>query len=58
MGIFGQHYEKNVATGTVTKYYYFHGQRVAMRKGGVLYYLVGDHPSLHSGQASAPPAWS
>jgi RHS repeat-associated protein len=27
----------------VIKYYYFNGQRVAMRKGGVLYYLAADH---------------
>ncbi len=40
-----------VVTGSVaTKYYYFGSQRVAMRKGGVLYYLYGDHPSLRSGQ--------
>lgn len=28
---------------TVTKYYYLGGQRVAMRQGGVLTYLLGDH---------------
>ena len=28
---------------TVTKYYYLGGQRVAMRQGGVLTYLHGDH---------------
>ncbi|MEJ2737434.1 MAG: hypothetical protein P8189_28405, partial [Anaerolineae bacterium] len=39
----GQHYEKNVASGTVTKYYYLNGQRVAMWKTGDLYYLVVDH---------------
>ena len=27
----------------VTKYYYLGGQRVAMRKDGVLYYLLSDH---------------
>jgi hypothetical protein len=27
----------------VTKYYYFGGQRIAMRKDGVLTYLHGDH---------------
>jgi hypothetical protein len=27
----------------VTKYYYFGSARIAMRKGGVLYYLHGDH---------------
>ncbi len=26
-----------------TKYYYFGGQRIAMRQGGVVYYLHGDH---------------
>ncbi len=31
------------ASETVTKYYYFGSQRVAMRKGDVLYYLHGDH---------------
>jgi hypothetical protein len=25
------------------KYYFFNGQRVAMKKEGVLYYLAGDH---------------
>jgi RHS repeat-associated protein len=35
------HYE--VENGTVVKYYFFNGQRVAMRKGGTLYYLHGDH---------------
>ena len=28
---------------TVTKYYYLGSQRVAMRQGGVLTYLHGDH---------------
>ena len=28
---------------TVRKFYYFNGQRIAMRLNGVLYYLVGDH---------------
>jgi hypothetical protein len=28
---------------SVTKYYYFGGQRVAMRQGDVVYYLSGDH---------------
>ncbi|MEO0249402.1 MAG: RHS repeat-associated core domain-containing protein [candidate division WOR-3 bacterium] len=27
----------------VRKYYFFGGQRLAMRKGGVVYYLAGDH---------------
>ncbi len=28
---------------SVPKYYFFGGQRVAMRKDGVVYYLLGDH---------------
>ena len=39
----GSHYEKNLSTGQVTKYYYLGGQRVAMRQGSSLYYLHGDH---------------
>jgi RHS repeat-associated protein len=39
----GSHYEKDLTSGQVTKYYYFAGQRVAMNKGGVVYYLVTDH---------------
>ncbi|RPJ39028.1 MAG: hypothetical protein EHM35_03240, partial [Planctomycetaceae bacterium] len=39
----GPHYEKNVTTGQVTKYYFFGAQRVAMNKGGVVYYVAGDH---------------
>jgi YD repeat-containing protein len=39
----GNYYEK---TGSVIrKYYYFAGQRVAMRDGSTVYYLVTDHPS-------------
>ncbi len=48
---------------TVTKYYYLGSQRVAMRQGGVLTYLHGDHgraqhglqrlPALRSGQVLA-----
>jgi hypothetical protein len=37
----GQHYE--VTGSTVTKYYYAGSQRVAMRTGSTLYYLLGDH---------------
>jgi hypothetical protein len=37
----GQHYEKNVTTGDKVLYYYHNGQRVAMRKDGVLCYIVG-----------------
>jgi RHS repeat-associated protein len=33
----------NAPAPTVTKHYYFGSTRVAMRKGGVLYYLHGDH---------------
>ncbi len=35
------HYE--IAGSTITKYYFFAGQRVAMNKGGTLYYLHSDH---------------
>ena len=28
---------------SITRYYYFNGQRVAMKKGGVVYYIAGDH---------------
>jgi RHS repeat-associated protein len=37
----GSHYE--VQGGVVVKYYLFGGQRAAMNKGGVVYYLAGDH---------------
>jgi len=37
----GAHYE--VANGVITKYYYAGSQRIAMRSGGALYYLLGDH---------------
>jgi RHS repeat-associated protein len=36
-------YEKDTYTGEVTKYYFAAGARIAMRKGGVLSYLVADH---------------
>jgi RHS repeat-associated protein len=39
----GSYYEKNVTTGQVTRYYFFNGQRIAMRQGDVLYYIAGDH---------------
>jgi len=39
----GAHYEKDMTSGQVTKYYLFGTQRVAMNKGGVVYYLLGDH---------------
>jgi hypothetical protein len=43
-----------VAGGQVRKYYYFpsaglragNGQRVALRKAGVVQYVLGDHPSV------------
>ena len=54
----GNQYEKILSPELETKYYYFNGSRVAMRKAGVLQYLAGDHPSARSGQASAPPASS
>ncbi len=39
----GAHYEKNLTTGVVTKYYYLGSQRVAMRVGGTLTWIHGDH---------------
>ena len=36
-------YEKNTSTGEVTKYYFFGGQRVAVRKGLTLSWLHSDH---------------
>jgi hypothetical protein len=39
----GNYYEKNVTTGQVTKYYFFGSQRIAMRKAGVVQYVLGDH---------------
>ena len=38
----GNHYELT-DTGVVTKYYYAGSQRIAMRKGTTLTYLLGDH---------------
>jgi hypothetical protein len=37
----GAHYE--VTGSTITKYYFAGGTRIAMRKDGALYYLLGDH---------------
>ncbi len=37
----GNHYE--LAGGTIRKYYYAGGQRIAMRNGGTLHWLLGDH---------------
>jgi RHS repeat-associated protein/uncharacterized repeat protein (TIGR01451 family) len=39
----GPHYERNVTTGQVTKYYLFNGQRLAMRVGSTLSYIASDH---------------
>jgi RHS repeat-associated protein len=43
----GNHYEKNLTTGRIVKYYYFGGQRVAMRDkpvgSNVVYWIHGDH---------------
>ncbi len=39
----GEVYEEDLDTGTVTKYYYAAGQRIAMRKNATLYYLTQDH---------------
>jgi RHS repeat-associated protein len=42
----GNYYEKTGST--IRKYYYFAGQRVAMRDGSTVYYLVTDHLSSTS----------
>jgi RHS repeat-associated protein len=41
----GEIYEKRVsgAQTTITKYYWFNGQRVAMRENGTRYFFVNDH---------------
>ncbi len=39
------------AAESETWYYYFAGQRVAMREGGVLFFIVGD-PTQRIGQAT------
>ncbi len=39
----GGYFEKNVTTGAATSYYYAGGQRIAVRAGGVVYWLHGDH---------------
>jgi len=51
----GPHYEKNLTTGVVTKYYYLGGQRVAMVQGGTRYYLHADHG--FADEAWAARAW-
>ncbi len=50
----GGYYEKQGST--ITKYYYAGGQRIAMRKGGVVYYLHGDHLGSTSLTTSASGA--
>jgi RHS repeat-associated protein len=42
----GNHYE--VSGSTVRKYYYANGQRIAMRQGSSVYYLLSDHLSSTS----------
>ena len=39
----GNWFEWDVETGTGTNYYYAGAQRIAMRKEGQVYYLLGDH---------------
>jgi hypothetical protein len=39
----GNYYEKNVTTGQVTRYYFFGSQRIAMRRDGVVQYVLADH---------------
>ena len=39
----GNHYEKNISTGEVTKYYFFNGKAVTMRNNAGLFWLSGDH---------------
>jgi len=56
----GAHYEKNITTGVATGYYYAGGRRVALRQGGVVYYLLTDHLgstaiTVSSGGTPCPP---
>ena len=39
-------FEWTGSTSTMVRYYYAGSQRVAMRVGSTLYYLLSDHPSL------------
>jgi RHS repeat-associated protein len=39
----GSQYEKDITSGTVTSYFYAGGQRIALRKGGTVSWLSGDH---------------
>jgi hypothetical protein len=47
----GNYYEKNVTTGQVTKYYFFGSQRIAMRKAGVVQYVLGGDPRFREGRS-------
>ena len=38
----GPHYEKNSVTGISTSYYFFGGQRIAMRQGSTVHWIHGD----------------
>jgi hypothetical protein len=61
----GEHYEKNISTGAITKYHYFGGKRIAMRVGTTLiHHFVQDMRICtaiilrpRSGQASARHLW-
>lgn len=44
----GAHYEKDVIANTTTSYYYLGGQRIGVRRRGVLYYLHSNHPGSAS----------
>jgi len=39
----GNHFEWRSTTGNMGRYYYADGQRIAMRYGSTVYYLLGDH---------------
>jgi RHS repeat-associated protein len=39
----GNHFEWSGSTGTMVKYFYAGTQRVAMKKGSTVYFLLGDH---------------
>jgi YD repeat-containing protein len=49
----GNYLEWRGSPASMVRYYYADGQRIAMRQGAVVYFLLGDHPSLRSGQAWA-----
>jgi hypothetical protein len=61
----GDYFEWRGSTSTMKRYYYAGGERVAMRSGSTLYFLLGDHlgstsvtatssGSLHSRQLYKP----